>query len=144
MILSIPYETPSKKNSRVINRRTGRSFPSKAYREWHENASLWLKVHYNLAPQGDGPFMLRIRFYHGTNARCDSDNKASSILDLLVDLGVLPDDRWQVVQNISVSNFYEKGHPSVQIGIFPLTDAVQAVQEVDKEKSIDYISPRND
>lgn len=141
MILTIPYDTPSKKNSRIVNRRTGRSFPSKAYSDWHVRASLWIRTHYSINALGNGPFSVSMAFNHGTLRRCDSDNKASSILDLLVDLGVLPDDRWQVVQNISVSNFYEKGHPSVQIGIFPLTDAVQAGPKVDKEKSIDYISP---
>ena len=50
-------------------------------------------------------------------ARCDSDNKVSSILDLLTDLGVIPDDRWQVVREIIVINGYEKGQPSVTVHI---------------------------
>lgn len=122
MIVTIPYDTPSKKNSRIVNRRTGRSFPSKTYREWHVKASLWLKTHYDLHTLGEGPFRLSVAFYHGTMARCDSDNKVSSILDLLTDLGVIPDDRWQVVREIFVSNFYEKGSPSCVLKLFPLSE----------------------
>lgn len=117
MIVTIPYETPSKKNSRIVDRRTGRTFPSKTYREWHVKASLWLKTHYTLPSLGEGPFRLSCAFIHGTMARCDSDNKVSSILDLLTDLGVIPDDRWQVVREIIVSNGYEKGQPSVTVQI---------------------------
>lgn len=117
MIVNIPYETPSKKNSRVVDRRTGRTFPSKTYREWHVKASLWLKTHYTLTALGEGPFRLSCAFIHGTMARCDSDNKVSSILDLLTDLGVIPDDRWQVVREIYVTNDYYRQQPSVTVQI---------------------------
>ena len=120
MIVNIPYETPSKKNSRVVDRRTGRTFPGKVYREWKRKASLWLKMHYDLKPLGDGPFSIRLSFIHGDNIRRDSDNGVSSILDLFVDLGVLPDDNWKVVKSIQVTNEYEKGQPSVQVAIVPL------------------------
>ena len=100
-----------------MDRRTGRTFPSKTYREWHGKASLWLKTHYTIHSLGEGPFRLSCAFTHGTMARCDSDNKVSSILDLLTDLGVIPDDRWQVVREIIVRNGYEKGQPSVTVQI---------------------------
>ena len=35
---TITGRTPSKKNSRVTNRKTGRSFPSRDYVKWHKNA----------------------------------------------------------------------------------------------------------
>ena len=120
MIVSIPYETPSKKNSRVVNRRTGRSFPNRKYTDWHDRAALWLRTHYELGPLGDGPFSVRLHFVHGDNIRRDSDNGVSSILDLLVDLGILPDDCWKVVRSISVHNDYERGNPSVQVAVFPV------------------------
>lgn len=120
MIVSIPYETPSKKNSRVVDRRTGRTFPGKVYREWKTKASLWLKTHYELKGLGDGPFSLRLAFTHGDYIRRDIDNGVSSILDLFVDLGILPDDNWKVVKSIQVTNEYEKGNPSVQVAILPL------------------------
>lgn len=118
----IPYETPSKKNSRVIDRRTGRSFPSTAYREWHHKASLWLKTNYDLPRLGEGPFCLYMGFTHGDRRRRDSDNGVSSILDLLVDLKVLPDDNWDVVRKISVENRYEKGKPGCEIAIVGLLE----------------------
>lgn len=122
MIFTIPYDTPSKKNSRIVNRRTGRSFPSKAYSDWHVMASLWIRTHYSINALGKGPFSVSMAFNHGTLRRCDSDNKASSILDLLVDLGVIEDDSWQVVRSLSVTNYYEKAMPSVTVKIFPYTE----------------------
>jgi hypothetical protein len=47
----------------------------------------------------------------------------SSILDLLVDCGILPDDNWMVVSKIVTTNLYDKGNPGVNISIVPLTDA---------------------
>ena len=119
----IPYETPSKKNSRVIDRRTGRSFPSTVYREWHKNAATWLKANYDLPALDDGPFCLYLGFTHGDRRRRDSDNGVSSILDLLVDLKMLPDDNWDVVRKISVENRYDKGNPGCEIAIVRLTNA---------------------
>lgn len=122
MILTIPYETPSKKNSRIVSRKTGRSFPSKAYGQWHIKAVLWLRTHYTLSPLGEGPFMVQMEFRHGTLQRSDADNKASSILDLLVDMKILPDDSWKVVRSLYVTNSYDKGNPSVTVKIFPYTE----------------------
>lgn len=122
MIFTIPYETPSKKNSRIVSRKTGRSFPSKTYGQWHIKAVLWLRTHYTLSPLGEGPFMVQMEFRHGTLQRSDADNKASSILDLLVDMKILPDDSWKVVRSLYVTNSYDKGNPSVTVKIFPYTE----------------------
>lgn len=122
MILHIPLETPSKKNSRVVDRRTGRTFPNKRYTEWHKAAALYVRQQ-NAPPLDEGPFALNLEFTHGDKIRRDSDNGVSSILDLLVDCGILPDDNWMVVQKINVSNRYDKGNPGVNISIVPLTDA---------------------
>lgn len=119
MIVEIPFETPSKKNSRITDTRTGRSFPSKKFREWHRNASIWLKSNFRLECFDDRPVRIDLCFTHGTNKRSDSDNKVSSILDLLVDLHVISDDRWQVVREIKVENFYSKGNPSCRLEIRP-------------------------
>lgn len=122
MIIHIPLETPSKKNSRVVDRRTGRTFPNKRYTEWHKAAALYVRQQH-AHPLNDGPFALYLEFTHGDRVRRDSDNGVSSILDLLVDCGVLPDDNWMVVSKINVSNLYDKGNPGVHISIIPLTDA---------------------
>lgn len=108
MIMQIPMETPSKKNSRVTDRRTGRSFPSKRYVEWHRAATLWLRSHY---PCGriEGPLKITLSFTHPTLRRKDADNGTNSIFDLLVDVGILQDDCWTIVMEHSVRNRYEKG-----------------------------------
>ena len=122
MIIHIPLETPSKKNSRVVDRLTGRTFPSKTYTEWHRRAAIWLKTTYDLPCLEPGAYSLYLGFTHGDKRRRDSDNGVSSILDLLVDLKVLPDDCWEVVRKISVENYYEKGKPGCEIALVPLTN----------------------
>ena len=90
---------PAKKNSR-INTRSGRSFPSRRYAEWHEQAGL------EIMSQGVQQFRqvrMTVAFQFRTNRRTDLDNKLSSILDLLQDLGILEDDRWQVVPEITLT-----------------------------------------
>lgn len=103
MIITIPGEVPSKKNSR-INTRSGRSFPSKKYQEWHDMASLYLKNKIQI----NNPVQITINFTHGTLRRRDSDNAVSSILDLLVDNKIIPDDNWRIVRQIIVNNEYKK------------------------------------
>lgn len=58
-----------------------------------------------------------MEFTHGDLRRRDSDNGCSSILDLLVDNGILQDDNWQIVQEITITNKYEKNNPFVKITI---------------------------
>lgn len=66
--------------------------------------------------------MVQMEFRHGTLQRSDADNKASSILDLLVDMKILPDDSWKVVRSLYVTNSYDKGNPSVTVKIFHYTE----------------------
>lgn len=114
----IPLETPSKKNSRIVNRRTGRSFPSKNYTDWHRVASGYVMASRRPETALHGPLYVSLHFIHGTHRRCDSDNKVSSILDLLVDCGVLSDDSWDVVRSYSVANGYLKDSPSCTVEIY--------------------------
>lgn len=109
MIFQIPYDTPSKKNSRVTDTRTGRTFPNKRFTEWHKAAALWLKTHYR-CDRIEGPVNVMLSFVHPTKRRKDADNGTSSIFDLLVDVGILADDCWTVVVSHSVTNAYEKGN----------------------------------
>lgn len=44
MVLVLPFETPSKKNSRMVDRRTGRSFPNKRFTDWHKAALLHIRT----------------------------------------------------------------------------------------------------
>lgn len=123
MVIVLPFETPSKKNSRVVDRRTGRSFPNKRFTDWHKSALLHLRT--QGAEPVEGPVRIDFAFTHPTRRRCDSDNKVSSIMDLLVDAGVLPDDCWEVVPAYTVRNRYVKGDAKAEITIGPLTSATE-------------------
>lgn len=123
MVIVLPFETPSKKNSRVVDRRTGRSFPNKRFTDWHKAALLHLRA--QGAEPVEGPVRIDFAFTHPTRRRCDSDNKVSSIMDLLVDAGVLPDDCWEVVPAYTVRNRYVKGEAKAEINIGQLTTATE-------------------
>lgn len=98
--------TPSKKNSR-INTRSGRSFPSSKYTAWHKDASLQLAQH--------TPFNtshLYISFIVGDKRKFDLTNKAESIMDLLVDNGLIEDDNYSIIPKLTLSyGGYEKNNP---------------------------------
>ncbi len=101
-MITITGRTPSKKNSRITTK-TGRSFPSKNYTEWHKDASYQLLQQNPLktqfyASQGH----LKLVFYMPDHRRADLTNKAESIMDLLVDNGWLEDDSWQIVPMITL------------------------------------------
>lgn len=100
--ITLRGETPSKKNSRV-NTRSGRSFPSKNYSQWHAGAVSEIKRQWEGGPLAE-PLGVVLVFLHKDKRRRDSDNQASSVLDTLVDAGVLQDDSWRIVRWISVAN----------------------------------------
>lgn len=85
--ITIEGETPSKKNSR-ITLRNGRTIPSKNYQQWHKEALSQIR-----APENpiNYPVLIHLVFTHGDLRRRDSDNGCSSIMDTLVDAGVLAD-----------------------------------------------------
>ncbi len=116
MIVQLPFETPSKKNSRVTDTRSGRTFPNARFVEWHKKAVLWLRSHYK-CERIEGPVAIRLDFVHPTKRRMDADNGTSSIFDLLVDVGILPDDCWTIIMEHSVKNRYEKGVASCTVEI---------------------------
>lgn len=108
-------ETPSKKNQRIINRRTGKSYPSKRYTEWHKSALE------QLLRQKQGFAVSRckvyLKFYHGDYIKRDSDNGVSSIFDTLTDAGIFEDDNWMLVGKHFVDNDYDKSNPRCEITI---------------------------
>jgi len=113
-MLIIKGRCPSKKNSR-INTKSGRSFPSKAYKEWHEDAS-W-QLYTQKKPMGITKAQIELDFYLPDNHKADLTNKAESVMDLLVDLGIIKDDSWQVVSHLILTGEYDKENPRVEIFI---------------------------
>lgn len=111
----IPYETPSKKNSR-ITLKNGKTIPSKDFTQWHSLASLSLCTQERPKEPINYPCIITIAFTHKDKHRRDSDNQVSSILDLLQDCFVLEDDKWEIVQEIHVKNkLYAKAYCNIKI-----------------------------
>ena len=127
MIFNIIGETPSKKNSRIFNTKTKRCFPSERYTKWHFLAKqqvlcqeLEQRKQTLFVLPIDKPCKIKMIFTHGDLIRRDSDNGSSSILDLLVDCGVLKDDNWKVVKKLEIENEYVKNQPSCSVEIQPI------------------------
>ena len=125
MTIVITGETPSKKNSR-INTRSGRSFPSKRYTDWLDSA-LFQLVDQIADFRRNGKLLafergleLTVTFYHGDLKRRDSDNQLSSILDMLVDAQVIPDDNWEILPVKHIFDAYDKGNPRCVISLEPM------------------------
>ncbi len=125
MVLVIRGETPSKKNSR-INTRSGRSFPSKRYTDWLDSA-LFQLVDQIADFRRNGKQLafergleLTVTFYHGDLKRRDSDNQLSSVLDMLVDAQVIPDDNWEILPAKHIFDAYDKGNPRCVISLEPV------------------------
>ena len=119
-------ETPSKKNVNKFNSKTKRVYKGEHYQKWHTDALLQLNGQIcrtepmpNLI---DYPVIVHIDFYHGDYVRRDSDNQVSSIMDLLQDAQVLSDDKWQIVRQIHVRNYYEKNDARCLIEITKYLD----------------------
>lgn len=109
-------EIPSKKNSRIINTKTKRSFSSSRYTHWHDLAIFDMRKQIKDF-QAPVPCSIVITFYHGDMHRRDSDNAVSSIMDMLKDAGVILDDCWKYVRHEESLNEYEKGNSHCKITI---------------------------
>lgn len=86
---------PSKKNSR-INTRSGMSFPSKKYTEWHKDA---VRQMANVKPIPT-PTPIVFTYYSDSLRSGDLSNKWQSIEDMFTDVGIISDDNWFVLNDI--------------------------------------------
>lgn len=122
-------ETPAKKNSRIVLR-NGRNIPSKRYSIWHTaaQAELMSQKERGFVPI-ETPVIINLKFFHADKRRRDSDNGVSSILDTLVDSGILKDDNWQIVRILNVYNFFDRKNARCEIDIKTI--------DVDGEKWMD-------
>lgn len=119
LTIKLATNIPSKKNSR-INLRNGISIPSKAYREWHDEAVVMSKIQAAkqdwAMKQGDRAKITGI-IYCATLRKTDIDNKLSSFLDMIVDANIIPDDNWQTIPEITIKADYRKGQPGAEFVI---------------------------
>ncbi len=77
------------------------SLPSKDYTDWHERASWELKGS-GQTNRGLTKADIIITIFAENRRAGDLTNKAESVMDLLVDNGVLEDDNWFVCGNIQL------------------------------------------
>lgn len=112
--LILEGNVPSKKNQRV-NTRSGRSFPSKNFTEWQSDAITQVRL--QTRARLFNPVRVDVVIYYGTLAEADTDNRLTSILDMLVEAMVLPKDCWQRVPRGSFDSVYRKGKPGASIKI---------------------------
>ncbi len=85
---------PSKKNSKRQIYRGGKMFmvPSKNHEEWHEEQTWYL--HSLKLSKRVNIKKVSLYFHAPDKRKADLTNKAESIMDLLVDNGVINDDSW--------------------------------------------------
>lgn len=112
---TITGRIPSKKNSRVTNRKTGRSFPSRDYTKWHKNAEKQLENFHN--EEIDFPVKVSYKFYMPDMRTCDISNKIESINDLLTDINFWKDDNWNIVRKFHASAELDRENPRVEITV---------------------------
>lgn len=72
-------------------------FPSAKYVEWHKAAAPQVPRVKQVTPTA-----VRITLYSPTAAVYDLTNKAESIMDLLVDCGVIEDDNYKIVPEVTL------------------------------------------
>ena len=97
---TIQGRVPSKKNSRRAIYVKGRTImiANKKYAEWHKDASAQLVA--MRVGKAEGKLAITILLYPPDRVKGDLSNKAESVMDLLVDCGVIEDDNWFVVDEL--------------------------------------------
>jgi Holliday junction resolvase RusA-like endonuclease len=110
---------PSKKNSR-INTSDGRSFPSNKFTQWQNDAIK--DVRRQARHHFSGHVQIELILYFGTLGKADTDNKVTSILDMLVEAIVLKDDYWESVARTVYEAQYRQGKPGAFVRITELPD----------------------
>lgn len=118
----------SKKNSKRAFR--GIVLPSANYVEWNKRISKQLKDY--IFVYNKFPCKITISSISHDKRRADVDNKATSILDLLVDNNIIPDDNKFIVQQLIITNIgYAKNLPLTKVVIEPYKDDVLDKGNVD-------------
>ena len=113
--LTLLGRVPSKKNSKRRVQRGASVFmiPSQAHEEWHAVQMWALKAW----PHGQQhPKKMELDFYAPDRRKADLSNKTESVMDLLVDAGILEDDSWFVVPQLLLTLVdIDKQNPRVVI-----------------------------
>ncbi len=103
--ITITGNTPSKKNQKQIIYVRGKPLiiPSKRHKEWHTQAMSQL---YGLKPVESQISAIEVKLYPPDKRLFDISNRAETLLDLLVDAGIIKDDNYKIVPKL-ISEFGE-------------------------------------
>lgn len=91
---------PSKKNSKIMvcRGKVPILLPSSKYTAWHKDALMQLAKAKPIKSK-----KIKLTFIAGDNRKFDLTNKAESIMDTLVDAGLLEDDNYEFVNELILS-----------------------------------------
>lgn len=123
---------PSKKNSKRRVKRGASVFmlPSAAHERWHEE-QMW-----SVRPQWRGRPAIQsaeisMTFYASDRRERDLTNGAESVMDLLVDAGVIADDNWFVIKkNTQEFGGVDKANPRVEVVLQSEDDGMEEPRDV--------------
>lgn len=114
VVITILGRVPSKKNSKVVvcRGKFPQVLPSKAYQDWHKDASKQI-ADIDVIPSGS---TIEFVMYAPDNRKADLSNKWESVADLLVDCKKVEDDNWFVMPDIHMKfGGVDKDNPRVEI-----------------------------
>lgn len=115
----ISGQTPAKKNSNKISckGKFPQIYKTSIFEVWHENAMIELHEQ-KISKEKAKSVSVFMTFFVKDNRVRDVTNMAESIMDLLVDFGVLADDRWQFVNYLHFSPVeIDRKNPRAEIEI---------------------------
>lgn len=114
-----PGDVPSKKNSRQLIKAGGRMFfvPGAVYAKWHRRMKSEMLG--RLPSTQIESCGVSISIFPATKRKSDLTNKAESIMDFLVDTGVLADDNWFIVKSVNIEfGGVDRKNPRAEVTIF--------------------------
>lgn len=112
-MITIKGRTPSKKNAKIMvcRGKFPMLLPSERYTAWHKEAMAQL-----IGIDKIKSDKLRITIYPPDSRKADLTNKAESVMDTLVDAGLLEDDNWFIVNEITLKfGGVDKENPRAEI-----------------------------
>lgn len=107
---------PSKKNMMQIRKRGQYSSigANKKFYVWQDSAMLKLLA--QNVPKGNFVCsMVELRIYFPDNRKADLSNKTESIMDMMVEYGVLKDDNWKCTGPVLMFPYYDNVNPRCEI-----------------------------
>jgi Holliday junction resolvase RusA-like endonuclease len=113
MKIIISGRIPSKKNSKIMvcRGKFPMLLPSQKYTEWHKDAVIQLKGKSIIKSN-----KIKLTFYPPDKRPADLSNKTESIMDLLVDCGLIEDDNWYVISELTlIFGGTDKDYPRCEI-----------------------------